>query len=68
MKIRSAGSISALIYLGTALLAAALFIVATSVKEYDWVARIGGAVWVFVLTTIVLMPVIIPLVKKKHRQ
>jgi len=68
MNIRSARFISALIYLGTALLAAALFLVATSGGDYDWVARAGGAGWVFMLTTIVLMPVVIPLVKRKYNR
>jgi hypothetical protein len=57
--------ISALIYTGISLLAAGLFIVATLSTQYSNVDRFGGATWVFILCMIILMPVIIPAVKKR---
>lgn len=67
MKFRSAGFISALIYAGISLIASMLFFGVTLRGEYSWVARLGGAIWVFLLTMIVLMPVVIPLVKRKYQ-
>lgn len=32
---------------------------------YTAVARIGGMVWVFILSMIVFMPIVIPVMKKK---
>jgi hypothetical protein len=46
-------------------LAAGLFIVATLGGNYTTVDRFGGAAWVFLLSMIILMPVIIPLVRKR---
>jgi len=57
--------VSALIYTGISLLAAGLFIVATLGGNYTQVDRFGGAAWVFLLSMIILMPVIIPFVRKK---
>jgi hypothetical protein len=59
------GRLAALIYTGLSLLAAALFIVATTiVGDYPAVATYGGAAWVFVLMMIVLMPFVIPRIRK----
>ncbi|MHB8085898.1 MAG: hypothetical protein ACYDHZ_08730 [Dehalococcoidia bacterium] len=57
--------ISALIYTGISLLASGIFIVATLSPQYSNVDRFGGAAWVFILSMIILMPLIIPLVKKR---
>lgn len=65
MKTGSVGFISAAIYTGISLTAAAIFFAITLAGSYDWVARIGGASWVFLLSMIVLMPVVTPLVKKR---
>lgn len=62
---KSAGFVSAVIYTGISLAAAGLFLVATLSGEYTMVERIGGAVWVFLLLMIILMPIITPLVKKR---
>jgi hypothetical protein len=64
---RSVGFISALIYTGISLAASGLFLAITLVRDYGWVARIGGAGWVFLLSMIVLMPVVTPLVKRKYK-
>jgi hypothetical protein len=61
-----AAIISAIIYAGVSLGAATTFLLVTMLTgEYGWVARMGGAVWVFVLSMIILMPVVIPRVKRR---
>lgn len=58
-----------LIYGGSSLAGAvAFFLVATFTDSYPGVARYGGTAWVFVLLMIVLMPVVIPRVRRKKRQ
>ncbi len=66
MRIRRVGLISALIYTSISLLASGLFLAVTLLGSYDWVTRIGGAGWVFLLSMIILMPIITPLVKGKY--
>ncbi len=40
---------------------AAAFVLATLLTgDYDWVARLGGASWVFLLSMIILLPIVIP--------
>ena len=57
---------SALIYLPISIGAALLFLLTTTLTgNYPLVARIGGAVWVGVLSLIVSMPVVISRVKKQ---
>ena len=51
-------TVSAVVYTACAALAgAALFAVATA-AGYNWVARIGGAGWVFMLIMVILMPTV----------
>lgn len=60
---------SALIYLPIAIGAALLFLLAASlVGNYPLVAKIGGAVWVGLLSLIVSMPVVTARIKKHWRQ
>lgn len=61
--------ISALLYTGISLVAALLFLLLTYVtgKTYTPVARYGGAAWVFILTMIITMPLVIPWVQKRYR-
>ena len=60
-----AAIISATIYAGVSLGAAVAFLLVTMLTgNYGWVPRLGGAVWVFVLSMIILMPVVIPRVKR----
>lgn len=55
---------SALIYLPVSVAAALLFLLAASVAgDYTLVARIGGAIWVGLLTLIVTTPLITTWVK-----
>ena len=57
---------SALIYLPVSLGTALLFLLFTSLGEgYPLIARIGGTVWVGLLSLIIAMPVVISRVKKK---
>ena len=56
---------SALIYLPISIGAALLFLLATVlIGNYSLVARIGGVVWVGLLSLIVSMPLVISRVKK----
>lgn len=62
---KRASSISAVIYTGMSALAAGLFLIVTLSGQYTPVERIGGTAWVFLLSMIILMPVVTPAVKKK---
>ena len=62
------GLISAFIYLGVALVASGIFLAVTIAGHYTWVARAGGAAWIFLLATIILMPIVIPAVRKRLGQ
>jgi hypothetical protein len=58
---------SALIYLPVSISAALLFLLAASlVGDYPLVAKIGGAVWVGLLSLIVSMPMVTARVKKER--
>ncbi len=60
---------SALIYLPIATGAALLFLLAASLLgDYPPVARIGGTVWVGLLSLIVSMPLVIDRVKRRSRR
>jgi type IV secretory pathway TrbD component len=61
----SAGAFAALMYTGLSLTAGLVFLAVTiTFGGYDWVARIGGALWVFGLCMIILMPTVTPLVRE----
>lgn len=62
---KSVGFVSAIIYTGISLLAAGLFLLGTLAGSYTIVERAGGAVWVFLLCMIILMPIVVPMVKKR---
>jgi hypothetical protein len=60
------GRISFAIYTIIALTAVGAVLAATTLRgDYDWVARLGGAAWVFLLSMIILMPTVTPWVKKR---
>ena len=61
----SAGQLSAVVYTSLALAAALAFFLVTLLGDYSWVARIGGAAWVFGLSMIILMPTVTPLLRKR---
>lgn len=55
------GRVSALIYSGLSALGAGAFFLATLLTgDYSWVSRIGGAIWIFLLGMIILMPTVTP--------
>ncbi len=59
---------SAAIYSALSLTASASFFVAATVTgDYTAVARIGGALWVLLLSYIVTMPPVISAVKKRMK-
>ncbi len=63
---RKASTVAAVLYLGLSLLAALAFVVLAALKgETSWSARLLGGVWVFFLSAIILMPVVIPWVRKR---
>jgi uncharacterized membrane protein len=58
--------ISAIVYITISLLGGLAFLAATTLRgDYDWVARLGGAGWVFLLSMIILMPTVTPWLKKR---
>jgi len=57
---------SALIYLPISIGSALLFLIATALSgDYPIMARIGGMVWIGLLSLIVSMPIVISRVKKQ---
>ena len=66
MRERRAAYVSALVYTAISLLGAAAFLSATTLRgDYTWVARLGGAAWVFLLSIIILAPTVTPWLKKR---
>ncbi len=61
-------TVSAVVYTALASLAALLLFVAATAVDYNWVARIGGAGWVFLLTMIILMPIVPSLLRARAGQ
>ena len=60
------GIVATVICAGVALLAAGSFLAATTLSgDYDWVARLGGAGWVFLLSMIILLPTVTPWLKRR---
>ncbi|MDN5293345.1 MAG: hypothetical protein PWQ31_650 [Eubacteriales bacterium] len=64
-KEKKVSLIAAFIYLPLAVLGAGMFFLATAGGRYTMVERVGGSVWVFLLTLIILMPLVIPAVQKR---
>ncbi len=62
---KSVGLVSAIIYTGASVVAAAVFLLATLTGTYTIVERVGGTLWVFLLSMIILMPIVTPRIKKK---
>jgi hypothetical protein len=65
MTHENAGRVAAMLYTGGSLLAALAVFVAATIGGYNWVARLGGAGWVFLLSMIILMPTLMPLVSDR---
>jgi hypothetical protein len=58
---------SALVYLPLSISMALLFLLAATLGGYPLVARLGGAVWVWVLSLIVTMPIVTTHLKQRAR-
>ena len=58
-------SVSVVIYTTGASLAAVIIFGLATAADYDWVSRIGGAGWVFLLTMIILMPIVPSLLREQ---
>lgn len=58
---------ASVVYTTVSLAITLIFLAITLVdgNTYTAVARIGGMIWVFILSMIVAMPIVIPAVKKK---
>ncbi len=61
-------TVSAVVYTACASLAAVVLFGVATAADYDWVARIGGAGWVFLLTMIILMPTVPSLLRARVGQ
>lgn len=65
----STTALSWVISLGAAGAGALAFLLVTLVTgDYDWVARLGGAAWVFMLAVIILLPTLMPWLRDSGRQ
>lgn len=63
---KDAGRLSAVTYTAVSLFAAGAFLATTVFTgDYGWVARLGGATWVFLLSMIILMPTVTPWLKRR---
>ena len=63
---QNAGRLSAALYTTLSALAAGIFFAVTVLAgDYSWVARVGGSVWLFLLSMIILMPTVTPWVRKR---
>ena len=61
-------TVSAVVYTACASLAAVVLFGVATAADYNWVARIGGAGWVFLLTMIILMPIVPSLLRARSGQ
>jgi steroid 5-alpha reductase family enzyme len=60
------GLISAVVYTAVSALGAGVFFAVTVFTgDYSWVARVGGSVWVFGLSMIILMPTVTPWLRRR---
>ncbi len=62
---KNPGQLSAIIYTGASAALTGLFLLATLAGKYRLLDRAGGALWVFLLSMIILMPVVTQIVKKR---
>ena len=62
----SGTALSWVISLGVAGAGALAFLLVTLLTgDYDWVARLGGAAWVFMLAVIIGLPTVMPLMRSR---
>jgi hypothetical protein len=58
--------LNTLTFTGVSLAAAGIFLALTSRSDYSWVARGGGAAWIFLLCLIITMPLVTSFYKKRY--
>ncbi|HEY5638755.1 MAG TPA: YHS domain-containing protein [Dehalococcoidia bacterium] len=58
-------TVSAVVYTAVAFLAALAFFGVAVAADYNWVARLGGAGWVFALSMVILMPTVPALLRER---
>ena len=58
-------TVSAVVYTAIAAFAAAVLFGVATAAGYDWVARIGGAGWIFLLMMVILMPTVPSLLRER---
>ena len=68
MNEKKVATLSAFCYTGISLIVAGAFYLLASIADHNAVTRYGGAAWVFILSMIITMPVIIPLIKKRYSE
>jgi O-antigen/teichoic acid export membrane protein len=59
--------LSALVYTAISLVVSGMFFVVATALQYPLTARVGGAVWVLLLSMIVSMPVVTSYFKRRYR-
>lgn len=59
--------VSALVYTTISLVLTLTFLITATALQYPMTARIGGAVWVFLLSMIVTMPLVTSCFKRRYR-
>jgi hypothetical protein len=68
LSLRSPAILAAVIYTGLSIAAGLVFLALTiAFGDYDWVARVGGTIWVFALCMIILMPTVTPWVRDRTK-
>ena len=67
MQLSKIGLFSAITYTGISLVLAGIFLLVTIIGHYSWVDRGGGAAWIFILSMIILMPLVTSYYKRKYR-
>ncbi len=61
-------TVSAVVYTACAALAAVVLFGVATAADYNWVARLGGAGWVFMLMMVILMPTVPALLRGQVSQ
>lgn len=63
---KDAGRLAVAIYTTLSLAGALAFLLVTLLTgDYTWVARLGGASWVFLISMIIMMPTVTPWLRKR---
>jgi hypothetical protein len=62
----SAGPLVIALSAAVSLAAALAFLLVTILTgDYDWVARLGGSIWIFLLGMIILLPTLMPWLSRR---